>query len=176
MTAPGWIAPQGRTLAYDCGTPLVPSFILLWIGLVSSLIMADESPTSRRPPQSFRIFADLKHTGILTGPLTSSPAPNEFGITVPLPAVSASRDRWPEKLDAADQIVERLGRLRVEQVAIWLRRRGVVMVAPGIPRKRARWNDYPKAARDLLRALLAKGLAEEAVFAATEDEMTLGAG
>ena len=33
----------------------------------------------------------------------------------------------------------------------------------------------PKAARDMLQALLAKGLDEEPVFAATEDEMTLGA-
>ena len=145
------------------------------------------------------------------------------------------------------------------QVATWLRRQGVVTVAPGIPRKQARWNDWygnveatpphtdrqgrrfpygrvitgkqheftmhpgvlkfleaqgvqwppivvdtswlaighvdevvnfvpakakagfkvllpsPKAARDMLQALLAKGLEEEPVFAATEDEMTLGA-
>ena len=32
----------------------------------------------------------------------------------------------------------------------------------------------PKAAREMLQALLAKGLEEEPVFAATEDEMTLG--
>ena len=72
-------------------------------------------PPARPPQPTFRVFADVKHTGILTGPLTSSSlAPNEFGIAVPLPAVSAGRDRWPEKLDADDQIVERLGRLRVE--------------------------------------------------------------
>ena len=33
----------------------------------------------------------------------------------------------------------------------------------------------PKAARDMIEVLLAKGLAEQAVFEATEDEMTLGA-
>lgn len=91
------------------------SLISLWIGLGFSLILADESLPPGQPEQTFRVFADLKHTGILTGPLTSSsPAPNEFGIAVPLPAVSGSRDRWPEKLAADDPRVERLGRLRIE--------------------------------------------------------------
>jgi Protein-arginine deiminase (PAD) len=86
---------------------------LIWLGL--SLITADEPAPSPQPQQILRVFADLKHTGILTGPLTSSsPGENEFGIAVPLPAVNNGRDRWPEKLDAADQVVKRLGRFRVE--------------------------------------------------------------
>ena len=85
----------------------------IWLGF--SLVLAYESPPSQPTQQTFRVFADLNHTGILTGPLTpSSPAPSEFGIAVPLPARSAGRDRWPEKLEADDQMVERLGRLRVE--------------------------------------------------------------
>jgi hypothetical protein len=70
-----------------------------WIWLGFSLIMADESAPSLQPQQTLRVFADLKHTGILTGPLTSSsPAQNDFGIAVLLPAVNTGRDRWPEKL------------------------------------------------------------------------------
>ena len=90
------------------------SVIAHWIWLGLCLITADESAPSLQPQQTLRVFADLKHTGILTGPLTSSPAENEFGIAVPLPAVNTGRDRWPEKLDAADQVVKRLGRFRVE--------------------------------------------------------------
>jgi protein-arginine deiminase len=89
------------------------SSIGIWLGF--SLIMAAESPPSQRPEPSFRVFADLKHTGMLTGPLTSSSqAPNDFGIAVPIPARSGHRDRWPDKLDAGDRMVERLGRVRVE--------------------------------------------------------------
>jgi protein-arginine deiminase len=89
------------------------SLIVLGIWLGFSLIMADPSPPSQQPQPAFRIFADLAHTGILTGPLTSSSlTPNDFGIAVPLPTRSSGR--WPEKLDAGDQLVDRLGRLRVE--------------------------------------------------------------
>ena len=38
----------------------------IWLGF--SLIMAYESPPPQQPQQTFRIFADLKHTGILDGP------------------------------------------------------------------------------------------------------------
>ena len=51
----------------DRGKPLMTSFISLWVWLGLSLVMADESPPSRRPEQTFRVFADLKHKGILTG-------------------------------------------------------------------------------------------------------------
>ena len=85
----------------------------IWLGL--SLISAYESPPVQQPQQTVRVFADVEHTGILTGPLTStSPGPNEFGIAVPLSSGTAGRDRWPERLDADDPVVERLGRLRVE--------------------------------------------------------------
>ncbi len=84
----------------------------VWLGF--AVLMASESPSSRKPEPGLRIFADLKHTGNLGGPLTSSPpAPDEFGIAVPL-ARGAGRDRWPERLDANNRIVQRLGRLRVE--------------------------------------------------------------
>ena len=92
-------------------TSLIP--LGIWLGCL--LTLADESPVSRQPQPIIRIFADLKHTGILTGPLASSaPAPNEFGIAVPLPPVSGTRDRWPDRLDDDDQVVKRLGRVRVE--------------------------------------------------------------
>jgi hypothetical protein len=87
------------------------SLITLGIWLGSFLILADESSPSPQPQPTFRVFADLKHTGILTGPLASSSrAPNEFGIAVPLPAVSGTRDRWSDTLDDDDQVVKRLGR------------------------------------------------------------------
>ena len=35
----------------------------IWLGF--SLIMAYESPPAQQPQQTFRVFADLKHTGIL---------------------------------------------------------------------------------------------------------------
>ena len=91
------------------------SFVSLWIWLGLSLVAADDRPSPRQPQPIFRVFADLNHTGILSGPLASgSPTANEFGIVVPLPAAGGGRDRWPEKLDADDPIVKRLGRLRVE--------------------------------------------------------------
>ena len=86
-------------------------------GILHSSWPKNCTPLPAQPRQTFRVFADLKHTGILTGPLTlSSPAPNEFGIAVPLPARTSGRDRWPEKIDADDPLVERLGRLRVEAI------------------------------------------------------------
>ncbi len=87
----------------------------IWLGL--TVLMASEPPASQKPEPGLRIFADLKHTGKLGGPSTSSspaPAPDEFGIAVPLPARGAGRDRWPERLDANNRVVQRLGRLRVE--------------------------------------------------------------
>ena len=85
-----------------------------WIWLVCSLVAADESVPARQPQPSVRVFADLKHTGILAGPL-SSPAPDEFGIAVPIPAVSGGRDRLPEMLDHDDEAVARLGRCALRQ-------------------------------------------------------------
>ena len=91
------------------------SLISLRILLGLALITACESPPSEQAEQTLRIYADLKHTGLLAGPLTSSSlAPNDFGIAVPIPARTADRDRWPEKLDVGDPMVERLGRLRIE--------------------------------------------------------------
>jgi protein-arginine deiminase len=91
------------------------SLMSFWVWLGLSVIISDESLPLQQPRQTIRIFADLEHTGKLTGPLTSAPlAPNEFGIAVPLPAARAGRDRWPKKLDDDDPLAERLGRVRVE--------------------------------------------------------------
>ena len=91
------------------------SVISRWIWLGLSLITADESPPSPPPQQTLRVFADLKHTGVLTGPLTSSPAENEFGIAVPLAAVKTGRDRWTDTLHAADPVATGRGQFRVEK-------------------------------------------------------------
>jgi protein-arginine deiminase len=89
------------------------SSLAIWLGF--PVIMAAAAPPSQLPEQPFRVFADLKHTGVLTGPLTYAPhAANEFGIAAPIPARSGGRDRWPEKLRARDQTAQRLGRLRIE--------------------------------------------------------------
>jgi protein-arginine deiminase len=85
----------------------------IWLGFY--LITSCEVPPAAPPQETLRIFADVEHTGILTGPLPStSREPNEFGIAVPLPSGHAGRDRWPDRFDADDPMVERLGRLRVE--------------------------------------------------------------
>ena len=89
------------------------SSVPIWLGL--SVISAFEAPPSEQPQQTFRVFADVTHSGTLNGPLSSAvPAANEFGIAAPLPSGSAGRKRWPEKLEADDPVVERLGRLRIE--------------------------------------------------------------
>ena len=115
MTAPGRFPPQAIAHEYDRGQPFMKSLIVVGIWLALRLFAADELVPARRPTHSVRVFADLKHSGILTGPVGSSAlAPGEFGIAAPLQAVSGGRDRWPEKLDTDDQAAERLGRLRVE--------------------------------------------------------------
>ncbi len=95
-------------------TSLIP--LKIWLGI--SVIAAFEAPPSPQPQPTFRIFADLKHTGILAGPLTLTALdPSEFGIVVPLPSGSASRDRWLEKFDVNDPVATRLGQLRIETTA-----------------------------------------------------------
>lgn len=106
----------GKNLAFDRGKPPMTPLISAWIWLGFTLGTAEEPTPSRRPQPAFQIYADVKHTGILAGPLTtSSLAPNEFGVAVPLPAVSDGRDRWPEKLDADDQLVEHSGECELRQ-------------------------------------------------------------
>ena len=107
--------PRRKTFADDRGKPIMTSFMSLWVWLGLSFISADDLPSPRQPQPTFRVIADLKHTGILSEPLASRSANlNEFGIAVPLPAAGGGRDRWPEKLDVDDPNVKRLGRLRVE--------------------------------------------------------------
>jgi protein-arginine deiminase len=85
----------------------------LWLAF--TIIQGTETAHSQRSEPSFRVFADLGHSGALSGPFTSSPtATNEFGILVPLPVRGTDRDRVPKKVDADDRIAERLGRVRVE--------------------------------------------------------------
>ena len=77
--------------------------------------LAPEFLRAEQPPPTLRVYADLEHTGILGGPLTSaSPDPKHFGIAVPLPIRREGRNRGPETIDANDRLVKRLGRLRVE--------------------------------------------------------------
>jgi len=88
--------------------------ILLWLGWMPVLVscaLADEPAQ----PAAINVFADLHHTGRLSGPLPASPTDaNEFGIAAPLPASCADRDALPATIAGFEDIVERLGRLRVE--------------------------------------------------------------
>ena len=85
----------------------------IWLGVC--FLLSDEPPVLRPPQQSLRVFADTEHKGNFIGPLTATTrTANDFGIVVPLPSGSAGRDRWPEKFDAVDPMVERLGRVRIE--------------------------------------------------------------
>jgi Protein-arginine deiminase (PAD) len=89
------------------------SVIALGLGSLISLAAASPPPEQARPP--FEVFADLGHTGTLTGPLTfSSKAAKGFGIAAPLPTRSGDRGLLREKADAGEQIGGRLGRLRVK--------------------------------------------------------------
>jgi len=67
-----------------------------------------------RAPQ-IRVFADLKHTGRLAGPVNARAiTAADFGIAVPLPTLAADQEllitEGPEKQD----ISSRLGLLRIE--------------------------------------------------------------
>ena len=78
------------------------------------ILLALGSRPTDEPTQPIRVFADLKHTGTLAGPLTSSAmAPNDFVIAAPLPARIPDR-HLRENVEPAAQVLERLGRLRVE--------------------------------------------------------------
>ena len=79
----------------------------LSLGLIVLLAMG--SRPDDEPTQPLRVFADLDHTGKLSGPLTSRALnPDEFAIAVPLPGRSTDR--------RVRENVERLGRLRLEAV------------------------------------------------------------
>ena len=66
-------------------------------------------------PAAISVFADLRHTGTLSGPLPASPtAADEFAIAVPLPASAADKDELPAQAAERENIAERLGLLRVE--------------------------------------------------------------
>ena len=88
---------EWQTLSQIPGEPLMTKLIVLWLGL--AIIRPLDRPVRRSP---IRVFADLKHTGALAGPLTSvAMAPNEFVIAAPLPARSPDRDRSREKFEPA---------------------------------------------------------------------------
>ena len=88
--------------------------IPLWLGWMP--ILAAGAVAAREPqPMAINVFADLHHTGMLSGPLAASPtAANEFGIAVPLPPSCAERDALPARVAGGEDVAERLGRLRVE--------------------------------------------------------------
>ena len=88
--------------------------IPLWLGWMPVLAAGAVSAEPAQPA-AINVFADLHHTGTLSGPLPASPtAANEFGIAVPLPASCAERDALPASVAGGEDIEERLGRLRVE--------------------------------------------------------------
>ena len=88
---------------------------LIALGLGLTISVATGSPPTEQPRPAFQVFADLQHNGTLTGPLTSTwKAGKDFCIVAPLPTRSADRGLLREKADAGEQIVRRLGRLRVK--------------------------------------------------------------
>jgi protein-arginine deiminase len=88
---------------------------LFAFGLSLTISIGTGLPPAEQPRQAFQVFADLEHNGTLTGPLTSTwKAGRDFCIVAPLPTRSADRGLLREKVDAVEQIVGRLGRLRVK--------------------------------------------------------------
>jgi Protein-arginine deiminase (PAD) len=82
-----------------------------WLPILAAVAVA-AGPTQ---PAAINVFADLRHTGTLSGPLPASPTDaNEFGIAVPLPASYADRDPLPARIGGGEDFGERLGRLRIE--------------------------------------------------------------
>jgi protein-arginine deiminase len=60
------------------------------------------------------VFADLEHTGKLSGPQpTDAKPPRGFVITVPLSAKDAAGEALPEPANGGEDVALRLGRLRV---------------------------------------------------------------
>jgi protein-arginine deiminase len=103
----------GKSLASDQVEPLMTRLTPLWLAF--TIVQGTETPPTHRSVPSFRVFADLGHTGALSGPLISSPtAANDFAIVAPLPVRGTDRDQLPKMLDADDRIAGRLGRVRVE--------------------------------------------------------------
>ena len=84
----------------------------LWLGLAS--VLAAGSPQAPEP--LIRVFADLEHSGKLSGPLTVSwRAGKDFCIVAPLPSRGADRGLLlSEDGDRNEEMVGRMGRLRVE--------------------------------------------------------------
>jgi len=88
--------------------------IPLWLGWMP-ILAAGVVAAQHAQPAAINVFADLQHTGRLSGPLAASPtAANEFGIAVPLPASCADRDALPARIAGGEDIAQRLGRLRVQ--------------------------------------------------------------
>ncbi|MFI5455289.1 MAG: protein-arginine deiminase family protein [Isosphaerales bacterium] len=162
------------------------------------ILAAGDVAAQHAKPAAIHVFADLQHTGKLSGPLAASPtAANEFGIAVPLPASCADRDALPARVAGGEDIAQRLGRLRVQAN----KGAGGLLISissdngrclrlfhkvDGIWRRAApkvgeSWTTgfkvllpSPEAARKMLDALLREGLGEVVVFAETDEEMTAG--
>ena len=73
-------------------------------------------PALARPPVlQIRVFADLKHTGRLAGPVkVGELTVKDFGIAVPLPTNIADVDLLPTKDAEGQDIAPRLGLVRIE--------------------------------------------------------------
>jgi protein-arginine deiminase len=88
---------------------------LIAFGLSLTISVATGSPPAEQPRQGLQVFADLEHNGTLTGPLTFTwKSGTDFCIVAPLPTRSADRGLLHVKADAGEQIIRRLGRLRIK--------------------------------------------------------------
>lgn len=82
--------------------------------LLSSLAGLAEGQDTK----GIRVFADLTHSGELTGPVGAEvDAKREFGIVVPLPTACRDLDVLPEPEAGDEGLSRRLGRLRFEAAA-----------------------------------------------------------
>ena len=87
---------------------------LVSISLGLIVFGALEPRSFEEPAQPLRVFADIRHTGRLTGPIQSGAmGADDFAIAVPLPGRVADR-HLTDKGESGVQVSERLGRVRIE--------------------------------------------------------------
>src|SRR5262245_55916335 len=85
---------------------------LVALALTAPFVRLDRIFTPAAP--AIRVFADLKHTGRLAGPVRGAIADKEFGIAVPLPTALADAELLPTSDAEGGEIAPRLGLLRLE--------------------------------------------------------------
>ncbi len=87
---------------------------LVSISLGLIVFWALEPRSFEEPAQPLRVFADIRHTGRLTGPIQpGAMGADDFAIAVPLPGRVADR-HLTDKGESGVQVSERLGRVRIE--------------------------------------------------------------